>query len=111
MTKFLIRFLSVVLALLLAANLVNGIQVESLYTALIVAIVLGVLNILVRPVLVLLTLPVTVLTLGLFILVVNASLFWFVGTFVKGFTVEGFTPALIGSLIVSLISWFAHKLT
>jgi putative membrane protein len=111
MGTLIIRFLTVVLALFVAAHLVSGINVDSLYTASIVAILLGLLNVLVRPILVLLTLPITILTLGLFVLVLNAALFWFVGSFVDGFDVDGFVPALLGTLIVSVLSWLVQKLT
>ena len=86
-------------------------MVDTLYTAIIVAVLLGVINMVVRPILVLLTLPLTILTLGLFLFVVNASLFWFVGSFVEGFVVEGFAAALLGSLIVSFVGWVTQKLT
>ncbi len=111
MVKLLVRFFTVVVALFVAAHLVEGIHVDDIYTAGIVAVLLGALNIIVRPILVVLTLPITILTLGLFLLVLNAALFWFVGSFVDGFDVEGFLPALLGSIIVSLLSWAAHKLT
>jgi putative membrane protein len=111
MMRFLTRFFTVVLALFIAAHLVTGIDVEGFYTALVVAVILAVLNVLVRPVLIILTLPITILTLGLFVWILNAFLFWFVGTFVDGFTVQGFIPALLGSLIIAIMSWIAHKLT
>lgn len=111
MTRLLIRFLAAVLALLVAERLVQGISVDDLYTAAIVAVILGVLNLIVRPILVVLTLPITILTLGLFLLVLNATLFWFVGTFVEGFVVADFLSAFLGSLVVSIIGWLAHKLT
>lgn len=78
---------------------------ESFGAALIAALVLGLVNTLVKPVLFLLTLPVTVLTLGLFIFVLNALMFWMVATFVDGFQVAGFWSALFGALLYSLISW------
>lgn len=109
--KILIRFGAVIGGLYLASAYVQGISVSSLYVAAIVAVILGILNLVVRPVLVALTLPVTILTLGLFLFVLNAGIFWFVGTFIKGFTVAGFVPALLGSLIVSTTSWLAHRLT
>jgi putative membrane protein len=103
------RILVTALALILVAKLIPGITVSGIYPALIAALILGVLNVLVRPILVILTLPITLLTLGLFIFVINASLFWFVASFVDGFSVEGFLPALIGSLIVSIISSVLNK--
>jgi putative membrane protein len=97
-------------ALMALPYLFSSIQVRSFGTALIVALFLGLLNTLVKPVLVILTLPVTILTLGLFILVINALLFWFVGSFVKGFDVPGFWPAFWGALVYSLVSWATTNL-
>ena len=91
-------------ALLLVAYLYPGVQVVSFTAALIAALVLGLVNALVRPILVLLTLPVTLLTLGLFLFVINALLFWFVAEVVHGFTVTGFVAALVGSLLFSVIT-------
>ena len=85
----------------------DSIKVESFYTALIVALVLSILNTIVRPILFVLTLPITVLTLGLFIFVLNGLLLWFVASFVKGFTIAGFWPAVFGAIVYSLISWAA----
>ena len=84
---------------------VPSIHVANLQSALVAALVLGFINALIRPVLVLLTLPVTLLTLGLFIFVVNGLLFWFVGSFVRGFTVDGFWTAVFGAIVYSIISW------
>jgi putative membrane protein len=111
MNNLLARFLTIVLALFVASEIVPGIHIEGLYTAIIVAIVLGILNAIVRPVLFIITLPITVLTLGLFIFVLNASIFWFVATFIKGFEVTGFFPALLGALIVSGASWLVNTIT
>jgi putative membrane protein len=91
-------------ALMLVAYLYPGVSVASLFAALIAALVLGLVNAIVRPVLVLLTLPVTILTLGLFLFVINALLFWFVGEVVQGFQVAGFVAGLIGSVLYSLIT-------
>jgi putative membrane protein len=98
------------LALLALPYLVPSVQVDSFYTALIAALVLGFVNTLIRPLLVLLTLPVTVLTLGLFVFVINGLLFWFVASFVKGFSVAGFWSAFIGAIVYALISWAASTL-
>lgn len=111
MSRILARFLAIVAGLLIASAYVPGISVNGLYTALVVAAILGFLNILVRPVLVVLTLPITILTFGLFSFVLNALLLWFVSTFVKGIAIEGFAPAFFGSLVVSGMSWVVHKLT
>jgi putative membrane protein len=98
------------LSLLALPYLFDSIRVDSFYTAMIVAIVLGLVNAFIRPLLVLLTLPATILTLGLFIFVINGLLFWFVASFIQGFTVGGFWPALFGAIAYSLISWFCSAL-
>lgn len=91
-------------ALLVVAYLLPGIAVASFGSAMIAALVLGLLNSLVRPVLVILTLPITVVTLGLFLLVLNALLFWFAGSILKGFEVAGFGWALLGALVYSIVA-------
>jgi putative membrane protein len=93
------------LALAAVAYLMPSVSIASPGAALVAALVLGLVNTLIRPLLVLLTLPVTVLTLGLFILVINGLLFWAVGSFVPGFQVAGFWPGVIGALVYSVISW------
>jgi putative membrane protein len=98
------------LALLGVAYLIPGIMVDSFYTALVIALVLGLLNLIVRPILFVLTLPITILTLGLFIFILNALLLWFAASFIEGFVVSGFLAALIGSMLVSLASTVANKL-
>lgn len=107
--EFLARTLVTALALILVAELIPGIEVDGFLTALIAALLLGVLNALVRPLLIFFTLPITILTLGLFILVINALLFWFAASFIGGFSVSGFWVAFFGSLIVSIISAAAGK--
>lgn len=103
------RVLVAALSLLFAAYLIPGIVVDSIYTAIVVAIVLGLLNLIVRPILIVLTLPVTIVTLGLFIFVINAALFMFVASFVNGFEVSGFFVALLGSLFVSVVSTIGNR--
>jgi putative membrane protein len=98
------------LALLALPYLVPSVRVESFYTALIAALLLGLVNTLIRPLLVLLTLPVTVLTLGLFVFVINGLLFWFVASFVQGFAVGGFWSAFFGAIVYALVSWAASAL-
>ena len=102
--KLIVRWLLLAAALLLVAHLYRGVSVASFEAALIAAFVIGLLNTLVRPVLVLLTLPVTLLTLGLFLFVINALMFWWAGSMFDGFKVPGFGAALVGSLIYSLCS-------
>ena len=101
--KFILKWLCSALALLAVAYLYSGVVVTSFTGALIAAAVLGALNLLVRPILVLLTLPVTVVTLGLFLFVINALMFWAAASLVSGLSVNGFGAALIGSLIYSLL--------
>jgi len=93
------------LALLALPYLLSGIHVKSFWTALLFALVLGLLNALVRPLLVLLTLPITILTLGLFLVVVNGLIFWLADAFVPGFEVAGFWWALAGAVVYSIVSW------
>ena len=91
-------------ALLLVAYLYPGVHVDGFIPALWAALLLGLVNAVVRPILVILTLPATLLTLGLFLFVINALLFWMVAELVRGFTVGGFWPALLGSILYSLIT-------
>jgi putative membrane protein len=86
------------------------VTVDTFWTALVAALVLGLINALIRPLLVLLTLPVTILTLGLFIFVINGLLFWWVGSFISGFRVEGFWSGVFGAIVYSLISWLLASL-
>ena len=108
--KLLIVWIINALALLALPYLFDSIRIDGFYTALIVALVLGLVNAVVRPLLVLLTLPATILTLGLFIFVINGLLFWFVASFIEGFAVAGFWPAVFGAIAYSLISWLASAL-
>ncbi len=100
--KIIVRWLLLAAALLLVAHLYPGVMVKSFGQAMIAAFVLGLLNTLVRPLLVLLTLPVTLLTLGLFLFVINALMFWAAAWVLDGFAVTGFAAALIGSVLYSL---------
>ena len=102
MIKLIVRWLLLAAALLLVAHLYPGVTVKSFSAAMGAAFVLGLLNTIVRPLLVLLTLPVTLLTLGLFLFVINALMFWSAASLLDGLNVAGFGAALIGSLIYSL---------
>jgi len=103
--RLLLTWLINALALLAIKYILPSITVDSFVTALIVALVLGLINTLIRPIFVILTLPVTILTLGLFIFVINGLLFWAVGSFVPGFHVDGFWAGVFGAIIYSIISW------
>ena len=100
--KLIVRWLLLAAALLLVAHLTPGVEITSFGAAMIAALVLGLFNALLRPLLVLLTLPVTLLTLGLFLFVINAVMFYAAAGVLSGFNVQGFLAALIGSLIYSL---------
>jgi putative membrane protein len=93
------------LALLTVANLMPGIHLDGFQAALIASLFLGLVNTLIRPFLVILTLPVTMLTLGLFILVINGLLFWLTGSVLKGFVVNGFWYGVAGAMLYSFFSW------
>ena len=108
--RLLLKLAITALALLAIAKFVPGITVSGWYPAIIAALILSIVNVTLKPVLAILTLPLTLMTLGLFSFVLNAGLFWFVGSFVDGFDVAGFVPALVGAFLLSLISWFVHKL-
>ena len=101
--KLILNWILSACALLAVAHLYAGVTVTSFTSALIAAAVLGLLNAVVRPILVLLTLPVTVITLGLFLFVINALMFWVAASLLTGFEVSGFVAALIGSLIYSML--------
>lgn len=101
--KTLTKWLLSATALLAVAHLYSGVQVKSFSAALIAALVIGLFNALLRPVLVVLTLPVTVVTLGLFLFVINALMFWSAAGLLDGFQVQGFGAALLGSLIYSVL--------
>lgn len=103
--SILLRWLISAVVIMLVGSLVPGIHIAGLWTALIATLVLGILNALLRPILIILTLPVTILTLGLFSLIINAGIFLLATTIVKGFTVDSFTAAFIGSLLLWLINW------
>ncbi|KKT72487.1 MAG: hypothetical protein UW69_C0091G0008 [Microgenomates group bacterium GW2011_GWA2_44_7] len=98
------------LAVFISAYILPGVKVDSFLTAFIVAIVLGVVNAFVKPVLVFFTLPVTILTLGLFILIINALMILLVSALVPGFRVDNLGWAILFSVVLSLVSWFLHSL-
>ena len=104
MIAFLLTWLATAVALVITAYIVPGIVVTSFGAAAIAALILGLVNAIVKPILVIFTLPLTILTLGLFLFVVNAIAFALVGYLTPGFTVSGFFPALIGSIILSIVA-------
>jgi len=108
MKGLLIRWVINALALILISKVIQGIAVDTIPAAFVAAAVLGVINAVLRPILILLTLPITLLTLGLFALVINGSMLYVAGTVVKGFHVSGFWPSVFGALFLSLISGIAN---
>lgn len=106
--KIILKIVITALALLLVSHLLPDIKITSFVSAIIASVVLGILNTLVRPVLMILTLPITILTFGLFVFVINAGLFYFTADLVSGFYVGSFGEALLGSIIVSAVSTFGN---
>ncbi|AVR45351.1 hypothetical protein C7S20_08760 [Christiangramia fulva] len=107
--KFIIRLLLTGMFVVILAWLLPGVSVENYWTAVIVALVLAILNFLVKPILILLTLPVTILTLGLFLLVINAIIIFIADGFVEGFNVDGWFMAIIFSLLLSLFQSIVYS--
>ncbi len=107
MAGFLIRMLVTALGLWVASRMVPGIEISGFGTLLGSALLLGFVNAVVRPLLVLLTLPITILTLGIFLLVINAAMLGLVASLFDNFAINGLFSAILGSVIVSLVSWFA----
>lgn len=105
MLKILVHIAATAAALLLMPRFIEGIAVSGSYTAVIVALVWGLISITIRPILGLLTLPINLITFGLFSFILNALLFWFVASFVQGFEVSGFIAALLGSVVLAAVSW------
>jgi len=102
----LIRLVINIVAILIISYLFpKVIRVDGLWSALIAAFLLGIVNAILRPILVLLTLPITIITLGLFLLVINGLMLWLVSALVKGFQVNGFWGAVLGSILISIVSW------
>ncbi|MDQ2639413.1 MAG: phage holin family protein [Pseudomonadota bacterium] len=109
MQAFLIRLLISAAGLWLAAAIVSGITIQGTGTLLLAALLMGIVNALVKPVAFILTLPITIVTLGIFLLVLNAAMFALVAWMLPDFSVSGFWAALSGWLIVSIVSWFASS--
>ncbi len=107
---FIFRLLIHMVAILIISYLLPGlIRVDGIWAALVAAFLLGIVNTVLRPILIFFTLPITVLTLGLFLLVINGLMLWLVSTVVKGFYVEGFWGAVLGSLLISFVSWILSR--
>jgi len=105
MATILIRWMVLTLSIIIASYFLDGIHVRDFFSAFLAAAVLGVLNVLLRPVLIILTLPITIFSLGLFMFVINAFLLAMVSGVIPGFEVHGFWTAVFGALIISIINW------
>lgn len=110
MIKIVARILLIAFTLLLVAQYVPGFEVSNFYSALVIALVLGVISVTLKPLIVILTLPINLVTLGLFTFVINGFLLWWVASFVDGFSVGGFIPAFAGALIISAVNFIIHRL-
>jgi putative membrane protein len=110
MTRFLIRALFAGLGLWLAAEIVPGVAFLNWGSLVAAAVLLGIVNAVVRPVVFVLTLPLTMISLGLFLFVVNAAMLGLVGLLLKGFVVDGFWAGVFGAIVVGVVSWFGHLL-
>ncbi|MBS3020852.1 hypothetical protein DJFAAGMI_03616 [Comamonas sp. PE63] len=108
--KILVKWLLCAAALLGVAYVYSGVQVQSFGSAMIAALVIGLLNTIIRPILVVLTLPVTIVTVGLFLLVVNGLMFWMASGLLGGFHVAGFWAAMLGALIYSVLGLLIDRL-
>lgn len=107
---FIIRWLLAALAIVIISYILPGISVATFWTAIIVALILGIINAILKPILVILTLPINILTLGLFTFVINALLVMLTATIVKGFTIENFWTAVLFSVILSLFNFLMSKM-
>jgi|ERR1035437_3563622 putative membrane protein len=108
---FLIRLVVNAIALIAVAYIVPGIHVYGFGGAVLAALILGIVNAVIRPILIIISLPISILTLGLFVLVINALLFWFVGALHVGLYVDGFWPAFWGALVMAIVSGLLSMLT
>ncbi len=110
MLHLIIKLLITAVSLLAVSAIFSGIEVDGLYIAIIAALILGILNVTLKPILIILTLPINLLTLGLLTFVINGFFFWFVSSFVQGFEVHGFLVAIVGAAVVSVFSYLGNTL-
>jgi len=106
--KLIAKWILVALAFLVLPEFISGIAIASFKTALVVALFWGLANLVIKPILLLVLLPITILTLGLITFVVNALLLWGIGNLIQGFTVDGFVPAFLGALVLTVVSMIAN---
>lgn len=107
--KIILRWILVSVAVFATTKIISGIEVDPIWVALVVGACLTLFDMFIKPIVKILTLPINALTLGLFSLVINGVLFWFLATQIKGFSVDGFYSAFMGALIVSILNWILNK--
>jgi len=107
--KIILRFVILSIAVFATSKIIQGITVDPIWVALIVGACLTLFNMFIRPIIKILTLPINIITLGLFSLVINGAIFWYLSTFIEGFSVSTFYAAFIGALLVSIINWILTK--
>lgn len=107
--KIILRWILVSVAVFATTKIISGIEVDPIWVALVVGACLTLFDMFIKPIVKILTLPINALTLGLFSLVINGALFWFLATQIKGFSVNGFYSAFMGALIVSILNWILNK--
>lgn len=108
--KIILHWIILSVAVLATSKFISGIIIDPLWVVLIVGACLTLFNMIIKPIINILTLPINIITLGLFSLVINGAIFWYLGTLVKGFEVTTFTAAFIGALLVSIINWILNKI-
>lgn len=108
--QLLIRLATNVFALFIVEYLVPGFTLSDIWTAIVAAVVIGIVNTFVKPILQLIALPISIVTLGLFAFLINVALLWAVSVIVPGFEIANFTTAIIASVVLALVNWFLHKL-
>ncbi|HLP86371.1 MAG TPA: phage holin family protein [Candidatus Paceibacterota bacterium] len=107
--KIILHWVLVSISVFLTSKIISGITIDPLYTALVVGACLSLFSMFIKPIINVLTLPINIVTLGLFSLVINGAVFWFLGTLIKGFGVSTFTAAFVGALVVAILNWILNK--
>lgn len=107
--KLILHWIILSVAVFATSKIITGVNIDPIYTVLIVGACLTLFNMFIKPIIKILTLPINMITLGLFSLVINGAIFWYLGTLIKGFSVDTFTAAFVGALLVSIINWILNK--
>ena len=104
------RLLITMAALYITAYIVNGMAIQGLFAGLVAALILGIVNVVIKPIFIILTIPLTILTMGLFLFVVNGLMLWLVAVLVPGFILSGFWSAVFGAILLSIVTWFLNNI-